>query len=53
VDQLNYGWWTVLEPHLNDGYKKETHAARQQAVKDLEEENVALPAKIRKIRGGQ
>jgi hypothetical protein len=22
--QLNYGWWTVLEPDLTDSYKKET-----------------------------
>jgi hypothetical protein len=51
--QLNYGWWTLLEPHLTDSYKKETKAARQQARKDLEDENKALPAKIRKVRGGQ
>ena len=49
--QLNYGWWTVLEPHLTDGSKKETKAARQQARNDLEEENKVLPAKIRQIRG--
>jgi len=51
--QLNYGWWTVLEPHVTDGYKKEAQAARQQALTDLEEENKALPDKIRQIRGGQ
>jgi hypothetical protein len=51
--QLNYGWWTMLEPHLNDAYKKEAHAARQQALKDLEEEINALPDKIKQIRGGQ
>jgi hypothetical protein len=51
--QLNYGWWTVLEPHLTDSSKQDTQAARQQAVKDLEEENKALPEKIRQIRGGQ
>src|SRR5262245_8468767 len=51
--QLNYGWWTVLEPHFNGGYKKEGQAARQQALKDLEEENKALPDKIKQIRGGQ
>jgi hypothetical protein len=28
-------------------------AARQQARRDLEEENKLLPAKIRQIRGGQ
>ena len=50
--QLNYGWWTLLEPHLTDGSKKETKAARQQARRDLEEENKALPAKIKQIRGG-
>ena len=51
--QLNYGWWTVLEPHLTDSSKKETKAARQQARKDLDDENKVLPAKIRQIRGGQ
>jgi Putative metallopeptidase len=51
--QLNYGWWTVLEPHLTDSYKEETEAARQQARKDLEEENNALLAKLRQIRGQQ
>jgi hypothetical protein len=51
--QLNYGWWSVLEPHLTDIYKKETAATRQQARKDLEDENKALPAIIRQIRGGQ
>ncbi len=51
--QLNYGWWTVLEPHLTDSSKKETKGARQQARKDLEDENKVLPAKIRQIRGGQ
>jgi hypothetical protein len=51
--QLNYGWWSALEPHLMDSYRKETKAARQQARKDLEEENKVLPAKIRQIRGRQ
>ena len=49
----NYGWWTVLEPHLTDSSKKETHAARQQARKDLEDENNALLAKLRQMRGEQ
>ena len=51
--QLNYGWWTLLEPHVTDGYKKEAQAARQQALKDLEEENRVLPDKIRQILSGQ
>ena len=49
----SYGWWTVLEPHLTDSYKKETHAARQQARKELEDENNALLAKLRQMRGEQ
>ena len=48
--QLNYGWWTMLGPYLTDGYKKETKTTREQARKDLEEENKLLPAKLRQIR---
>jgi hypothetical protein len=51
--QLNYGWWTILEPHLNASYKKDTEVIRQQARQSLEAENKALAAKIRQIRGGQ
>jgi Putative metallopeptidase len=49
--QLNYGWWTILEPHLTDAYKAETATARRQARKDLDEENAALLAKLRQMRG--
>jgi Putative metallopeptidase len=49
--QLDYGWWTVLEPHLTGGYKKETEAVRQQARQNLEDENDALFAKLRQMRG--
>jgi hypothetical protein len=51
--QLNYGWWTVLEPHLTPNYKKETEAVRQQARQNLEDENNALFAKLRQMRGQQ
>lgn len=51
--QLNYGWWTLLEPHLTDSCKEKTKGARQQARKDLEDENNALPAKIRQFRSRQ
>lgn len=51
--QEGYGWWTVLEPHLTDSYKKETHAARQQTRKDLKDENNALLASVRQMRGQQ
>jgi hypothetical protein len=51
--QLNYGWWTVLEPYLTATYKQETEAARQQARKDLENENNALLHKLRQMRSQQ
>jgi hypothetical protein len=47
--QLNYGWWTILEPHLSDAYKSET--ARPQTRKDLDDENAAMLAKLRQMRG--
>jgi Putative metallopeptidase len=51
--QLNYGWWTVLEPHLTLSYKKETESVRQQARRNLEDEINALFAKLRRMRGQQ
>jgi hypothetical protein len=39
--QLNYGWWTVLEPHLTDSCKKETKAARQQLANPRTEQSAA------------
>jgi len=51
--QLNYGWWTILEPHLTPSTRAETVAVRQKARQDLEDENAALLAKFRKMRGQQ
>jgi hypothetical protein len=51
--QLNYGWRTMLQPHVSDHHKQQAQTERQQALKDLEEENQAFPAKIKQIRGGQ
>jgi hypothetical protein len=51
--QLNYGWWKVLEPHIANTYKEEADAARAQARKELDEENAALPDKIRELRRQQ
>jgi hypothetical protein len=51
--QLNYGWWTVLGPHLSASYKKETEGVRQQARKDLEAANDALSAKLKEMRKQQ
>lgn len=49
--QLEYGWWTVLEPYLNSNYKKETEAIRQRASQKLADETKSLFAKIRQLRG--
>jgi len=49
--QLNYGWWTILEPHLTEAAKAETAAARRQARKDLDDEEAALAVKLRQMRG--
>src|SRR4029077_5970044 len=51
--QLNYGWCTVREPYLTESSTKEMKDVREQARKELEDENKVLPAKIRQIRGGQ
>jgi Putative metallopeptidase len=51
--QLNYGWWTVLEPYLTLSYKKETESLRQQARQNLEKDIDALSAKLRQMRGQQ
>jgi hypothetical protein len=51
--QLNYGWWTMLEPHLNPSYNKETEAVRQRARQRLEDESNALFAKLKQMRGQQ
>jgi hypothetical protein len=51
--QLNYGWWTILEPHLTASYKKETEAIRQQARETLAAEIRAMAAKLSEIRKQQ
>ena len=51
--QLNYGWRTMLEPHLTPNYKKETEPVRQQARQNLQDENNALFAKLWQMRGQQ
>lgn len=51
--QLNYGWWTVLEPHLTEPSRRESTATRAAALKNLEDENAAMFTKLRKLRGQQ
>jgi hypothetical protein len=51
--QLNFGWWTTLEPYLTPSYRQETEIVRQQARQGLEDENNALLTKLRQMRGQQ
>ena len=51
--QLDYGWWTMLEPHLTPSYRQETDTIRQQARQTLEDENNTLFTKLRQMRGQQ
>src|SRR5262245_17809358 len=51
--QLNYGWWTILEPHLTAASKSAAATARRQARKDLDDENATLSAKVRQMRSQQ
>jgi hypothetical protein len=41
----------MLTPHLTDSAKNETESVRQQARQKLLEENEALFAKMKKMRG--
>ncbi len=49
--QLDYGWWTMLEPHLTASANADTEAIRLKARRRLQEENDALFAKFKKMRG--
>jgi len=51
--QLDYGWWTLLEPHLTVSSKKETEGVRRQARRNLDDEGNALAARLRQMRGQQ
>ena len=48
--QLQYGWWTVLEPHLTPSYKNETETIRQRARQNLDDEINALSGKLKQMR---
>jgi len=51
--QLDYGWWTLLEPHLTVSSRKETELVRRRARQNLEDAGNALAAKLRQMRGQQ
>ena len=50
--QLNYGWWTVFEPHFTESYREQGTEAQEQARERLIAENEAFAKELKKIRTG-
>jgi Putative metallopeptidase len=50
---LNYGWWTVLEPHFSEGFSEQGTEAQEQAREQYIAENEAIEEVIAKIRTGK
>jgi Putative metallopeptidase len=49
--QLSYGWWTVLEPHFNAGFRAQGAQARTRAREQLAVEERALQELLRQPHG--
>jgi hypothetical protein len=50
---LNYGWWTVLEPHFTEGFEEQGTETQEQAREQLIRENEDFAEELEKIRTGQ
>jgi len=50
---LNFGWWTVLEPHFSEAFREQGTEAQEQARDQLIAETKAFEKEITKIRTGQ
>jgi hypothetical protein len=50
---LNYGWWTVLEPHFTEAFREQGTEAQEQARDQLIAETKAFEKEITKIRTAQ
>jgi hypothetical protein len=51
--QLNYGWWTVFEPHFSEAFREQGTEAQERARDQLIVENEAFAEEIQKIRTAQ
>ena len=51
--QLNFGWWTVLEPHFTEAFREKGTETQEQARDQLIVENEAFAKEIQKIRTAQ
>jgi Putative metallopeptidase len=50
--QLNYGWWTVLEPHFSESFREQGKEVQEQSREQLIAENEAFAEVLKKIRTG-
>lgn len=50
---LNYGWWTVLEPHFSEGFEEQGTETQEQARDQYVAANEAFAKELEKIRTGQ
>jgi Putative metallopeptidase len=50
---LNYGWWTVLEPHFSEGFSEQGTENQEQAREKYIAENEAFAEELTKIRTGK
>jgi hypothetical protein len=50
---LNYGWWTVLEPHFSEGFSEQGSETQDQARDQLVAANEDFAKELEKIRTGQ
>ena len=50
--QLNYGCWTVLEPHFTESFGEQGAEAREHSRDQLIAENEVFAKEIQKIRTG-
>ena len=50
--QLDYGWWTVLQPHFSEAYREQGTETQEQARERLIAENEAFAKVLKKIRTG-
>jgi hypothetical protein len=50
---LNYGWWTVLEPHFTEAFREQGTEAQEQARDQYIVENEAFAKEIQKFRTAQ
>jgi hypothetical protein len=50
---LNYGWWTVFEPHFSESFREQGTQAQDQARHQYIVENEAFAKEIQKFRTAQ